>query len=126
MQMWCWRQRRRCFRLWCGAERLDYVGGEAAGGRGPGGTGRGLEAPVGHEHEDQVVDDEARVQLAGLLGAACQFSDRAQSALLVGGEVHGLGEGRHEGVGESPAVRVEFADPLDQAPESVPRVRVRY
>ncbi len=112
-------------RLRCGAERLDHVGGEPAGGGDPGGTRCGAQAPVGRQHEDEVVDDETGTQSAGPPGAAGRFADRAQSPLLVGGEVHGLGEGRHEGVGEAPAVRVEFADPLDQTLEAVPGVGVR-
>jgi hypothetical protein len=34
-----------------------------------------VDAVVGHEHEDQVVQDEVGTQVARLLGAAGQFGD---------------------------------------------------
>src|SRR5689334_4201056 len=41
-----------------GGEGSDHEGGEAARGGDPGGRRADLNASVGQEHEDQVVDDE--------------------------------------------------------------------
>lgn len=88
-----WRRRRSFSHLRYGTERLDDAGGEAAGSREPGGTRQALDAPVSHEHEDQVVGDEARSQPAALLGTSGKFANRARYPLSFGGEVHDLGEG---------------------------------
>ena len=78
----------------------------------------------GHEHEDQVVQDEVGAQLAGLLGPAGQFGDRVQRVFAACGDVHRVGEGRPEGGGEAAVACVQLTDLLDHEAETVPRIGV--
>ncbi len=46
---------------------------------------------MGHEHEDQVVDDETGAEPAGGMGAAGQFGDRPYGPSAVGGRRSAVG-----------------------------------
>ena len=98
------------------AKRLDAV--TAAPGE------ASANAAVGHEHEDEVVEDEVGAQAAGVLRPAGKALNRAQGVLAVGGEVQGVGVGRHECRGEAPVAGVQGADLLDDEAEAVPRVGI--
>ena len=61
---------------------------------------------------------------AGVLRPAGKALNRAQGVLAVGGEVQGVGVGRHECRGEAPVAGVQGADLLDDEAEAVPRVGI--
>ena len=56
-----------------------------------------MKALVGHQHEDQVVQDEVGAQLAGVLGPPGQLGDRCQRVLTVRGAAYGFTEGHIPG-----------------------------
>ena len=83
-----------------------------------------MDTVVGHDHQDQVAQDEAGTQVAGVPGAAGQVGDRVQRVFAACGDVHRVGECRPEGGGEAAVAGVQLTDLLDHETETVPRIGV--
>lgn len=108
----------------CGLERLDHEGGEAAGGRDSCCRRVGMDAVVGHDHEDEIVHHDVGAQMAGVLGAADQLSGAGERGVADRGEVQRVWVGRHEGRGEPVIAGLQLAELLDGEAEAVPRIGV--
>ncbi len=120
-QVWHWRQRRGHGR---GLEPLDRECGEASGGRASCCWCTRVDAAVGHDHEDEVVEDDVGAQAAGVLGAADQFGCGAQRGSADRGEVHRVREGGLEGCGEAMVACLQLTELLDREAEASPGIRV--
>ncbi len=108
-----------------GGEGSDHEGGEAARGGDPGGRRADVNASVGQEHEDQVVDDEVGPQPADVLRSMCQCGNGFQCVFAFGGEIQRVRKGGREGFGEASAASVQCEELLDHEAEASPRVRLR-
>lgn len=80
---------------------------------------------VGHEYENQVVQDEVRPQATCFLGSLGQFGNRLHRVLTACGDVLHPRIGRQEGFGEAPIAGVQLTDLLDHQAQAMPRIRIR-
>ena len=109
--------------LRAGFERLDRQPCEASGGHDLG-VGRSRVDPlVGHEDENEVVQDEVGPQAPGVLGPLGQSGDRFHR-VLTARHIRRPWEGRHEGFAETPIPGVQLTDLLDHQAKATPRIGI--
>ncbi|RPK61807.1 hypothetical protein EES42_31410 [Streptomyces sp. ADI95-17] len=103
--------------------RLDDQPCEASGGLDLAGGRCDVDSLVGHEYENQVVQDEVGPQVPRCLGSLSQFGDCFHRVLPACGDILHPRVGRQEGFGEAPIACVQLTDPLDHPAQATPRIR---
>lgn len=83
-----------------------------------------MDTAVGHEHEEDVVQDEVGAQTPRFLGPAGQFVDRSERVFTARLEINRIGKGRNESCGKSSIACVQFTHFLDHETETVPWIQI--